>query len=489
MGVLYVVMCLSLWTMGIVFLVYGVRRNFWIAMTLLTGGMASFVFWIHLTIMPRILSMDILSPFWSGWLYDITVAAMTIYFYAFPFAAAMGGLWLGALRSRKARLLATAAMALPSAGLFFLHLQQGAWNSFTVSDFRWWSGICFLFGAVMYAVSVMREADSYEKRSKRRVAVLFTIGTLWAFVSDFIGFRELTLREWSFELESNGTWQLNVIVIMALVSAIIYSTAKYGFLGVKLRLERERLDSSMRALTMGVSILNHSIKNEIQKINYLTEKTQDYIAAGQLERSQQTIEQVHAVTAHLLSMVGRIKDKADDMVLKEEAVSVDTLLAGVLRSMAPIMEQRSVRVELNMEEGGELLCDAMHLAETLSNLIHNAVDAMAETGGALRIRSFRLKKHYILEVKDSGSGIPKEHLARIFEPFYTTKKNTANHGLGLSYCLSVMRKHGGDLRIEESELGKGTTIWLMLPAKRYAAHRGVSVHPAASLLQVDISEA
>nr|WP_306812793.1 ATP-binding protein [Paenibacillus soyae] len=123
------------------------------------------------------------------------------------------------------------------------------------------------------------------------------------------------------------------------------------------------------------------------------------------------------------------------------------------------------------------------MAETLSNLVHNAVDAMEETGGLLRIRSFKFKKHYVLEVKDNGSGIPKEHLARIFEPFYTTKKNTANHGLGLSYCVSVMRKHGGDLRIEESEAGKGTAIWLMFPVKRYTAMPATGVgQPAASVL-------
>ncbi|MCR2804124.1 sensor histidine kinase [Paenibacillus soyae] len=483
MEALYVLMFASMWTMGVVFLIYGFKKNFWIAMTLLTGGTASFAFSIHLAFMPLLLPLDVLTPFWSGLIYQVSVVAMSVYFYAFPFAAGMGGLWLGAVRSLPVKVLITAVMATPSVWLFVSHLQQDPWNSFTVGDFRWWSGFCFLFGGVMYAIAFIREPDSYLKRGKRRVAALFSTGTLWAFVSDFVGFRTLVMGEWSFELESNGTWQLNAIVILALVAGIIYSAAKYGILGVKVKLEKERLDSSMRALTMGVSILNHSIKNEIQKINYLTEKTQGYIQSGQLEKSQQTIEQVHAVTAHLLSMVGRIKDKADDIVLKEEAVSVDGLLAAVLKSMMPILESRAVKVELKQEDGGELVCDAMHMAETLSNLVHNAVDAMEETGGLLRIRSFKFKKHYVLEVKDNGSGIPKEHLARIFEPFYTTKKNTANHGLGLSYCVSVMRKHGGDLRIEESEAGKGTAIWLMFPVKRYTAMPATGVgQPAASVL-------
>lgn len=468
MEALYVLMFLSMWTLGVVFIIYGFRKNLWIAMTLFTGGMASFAFSVHLTIMP-VLPDRFLSPFWSETLYHVTVAAMHIYFYAFPFAACMGGLWMGAIRSRPALILLSALIALPSAGLFISHLASGPWNSFEVRELRWWSGFCFLLGSVSYVLAFLFEKDGYLRRGKRRVAILFSAGTLWAFVTDFIGFRRLRLGEWSFELESNGTWQLNVVVILGLVTAIIYFTLKYGFLGVKLRLERERHDSSMRALTMGVSILNHSIKNEIQKINYLTEKTQGYLKAGQLEKSEKTIEQVHAVTAHLLSMVGRIKEKAEDIALKEQPVSVNGLLTESLKSMLPVLERRSIHVIVKQEEDGVLVCDAMHLAETLSNLAHNAVDAMEEGHGILALRTFHSKRHFIIEVKDNGSGIPKEHQAKIFEPFYTTKKNTANHGLGLSYCLSVMRKHGGDLTIESTETGKGTTLWLRFPIRRYTA--------------------
>lgn len=484
----YIVMFLSLWTMGAVLLFYNLRKNVWIAMTVITSGLGSFAVSVHLSIMPYILPLDILSPFWSTAIYRISVTAMTIYFYFFPYAGFMGGLWLGALRTFRGRMLLSLGMALPTVWLYAEHVLREPWNYFAVSGFRWWSGCCILLGSVMYVLAVYREKDMYAKRSKRRVAFLFTSGILWGFTADFIGFRSLTMKEWSFELESNGLWHLNVIIVLGLVVAVLIYTLKYGFLGIKFKIEREKLDSSMRALTMGVSILNHSIKNEIQKINYLTEKTQGYIESGHRDKSLQSLVQIHAVSAHLLGMVGRIKEKADDIALKEERISIEGLQAAALTSMLPIIEERSIKVDLRQETGGELLCDAMHLKETLSNLIHNAVDAMTsgEGGGTLTLRAFRTKKFFVFEVKDSGCGIPKEQLNRIFEPFYTTKKNSRNYGLGLSYCISVMRKHGGNLVIADTEPGKGTSIWLQFPIRRFKdmpqtpgrnAARGLSERP------------
>ncbi|MCA0757342.1 HAMP domain-containing histidine kinase [Paenibacillus sp. N4] len=467
MGLLYILMFLSLWAMGIVFLVYSFKTNFWIGMTLIIGGMSSFTFSIHLVIVPFLQTYGWLSPIMSGALFELSAAAMNMYFYFFPFAACMGGLWIGALPSDKKRLLLSLLLAVPAAVLFTLHLLREPWSAFDVGTFRWWSGLYFVSGYAFYHIAFAREKDGYERRNKKRVAILFSFGTLWAFVSDYIGFVSLTMEEWRFDLVSNGTWKLNAVIILGLIAVIIYYTIKHGFLGIKLRIERERLDYSMRALTMGVSILNHSIKNEIQKINYLTEKTQGFIHAGQTDKSLHTIDQIHSVTAHLLDMVGRIKEKADDIVLSEGSVRVKELFAAVLLPMQPLLERRSVEVVQIQDEGGELTCDLLHLKETLSNLVHNAVDAMEEQGGTITLRAMKSKRHFIIEVKDTGCGIPKEQLGKIFEPFYTTKKNSSNHGLGLSYCMSVMRKHGGSLEIADTETGKGTSVMLHFPIRRY----------------------
>ncbi|MDQ8739032.1 hypothetical protein [Paenibacillus sp. LHD-38] len=145
MGLLYILMFLSLWSMGIVFLVYSFKSNFWIGMTLIIGGMSSFAFSVHLVIIPFLQPYGRLSPFVSTAIFQLSAAAMNVYFYFFPFAACMGGLWIGAVPSDKKRLLLSLLLAIPAAMLFTVHLLREPWSTFDVSTFRWWSGFYWLF--------------------------------------------------------------------------------------------------------------------------------------------------------------------------------------------------------------------------------------------------------------------------------------------------------------------------------------------------------
>jgi two-component system NtrC family sensor kinase len=69
----------------------------------------------------------------------------------------------------------------------------------------------------------------------------------------------------------------------------------------------------------------------------------------------------------------------------------------------------------------------------------------------------------LVEIKDSGHGIPPEHLTKIFEPFFTTKEVGKGTGLGLAVCYGILTEHGGRLDVQ-SAVGVGTTITISLPA-------------------------
>jgi signal transduction histidine kinase len=68
----------------------------------------------------------------------------------------------------------------------------------------------------------------------------------------------------------------------------------------------------------------------------------------------------------------------------------------------------------------------------------------------------------VIEVEDSGSGIPTENMSRIFEPFFTTKEVGKGTGLGLAVCYGIVSEHGGRLTVR-SNVGKGTTFGIYLP--------------------------
>ncbi|MES1255991.1 MAG: ATP-binding protein, partial [Acidobacteriota bacterium] len=107
------------------------------------------------------------------------------------------------------------------------------------------------------------------------------------------------------------------------------------------------------------------------------------------------------------------------------------------------------------------------------NLFLNARDAMPK-GGWLMVSSRADGEQAVIEVSDTGSGIPSEHLARIYDPFFTTKAIGRGTGLGLSITYGIVHEHEGTIHCE-STLGKGTRFILSLPrAEQFQQLRGAA---------------
>ena len=118
--------------------------------------------------------------------------------------------------------------------------------------------------------------------------------------------------------------------------------------------------------------------------------------------------------------------------------------------------------------------DAKQIRQVIDNILHNALEATPEGGviavdaqevsvdakNALKLQDGRYIR---ITIKDSGHGIRKEDLPRIFDPYFTTKKTGARKGLGLPMCQSLLRHHKGGIAVE-SEWGKGAAFHLYLPA-------------------------
>jgi two-component system sporulation sensor kinase A len=126
----------------------------------------------------------------------------------------------------------------------------------------------------------------------------------------------------------------------------------------------------------------------------------------------------------------------------------------------PLATSQRVRLQLEgMEHLGTVPFHASTLRRALLNLVQNALDAMPQ-GGTLTLRGEGTTTQVQLQVRDTGSGIPAEQLAHIFEPLYTTKPEGT--GLGLYLMQEIMAAHGGRVTVE-SVVGQGTTFTLTLP--------------------------
>jgi len=102
------------------------------------------------------------------------------------------------------------------------------------------------------------------------------------------------------------------------------------------------------------------------------------------------------------------------------------------------------------------------------NLLVNAIQSLDESGngaGRIFLRTGRQGDQGWIEIEDNGRGIAPENLARIFEPFYTTRAIGRGTGLGLSSAWGIVRMHGGRIDVR-SELGKGSAFRIWLPLAR-----------------------
>src|SRR5258708_12506840 len=138
------------------------------------------------------------------------------------------------------------------------------------------------------------------------------------------------------------------------------------------------------------------------------------------------------------------------------------VLAEVLRFQTQELDNRGIRVEVDTPSSFPILfAHRAQLKQVFFNLIKNAMEAM-QPGGKLHIKSQADDESIYLRFCATGSGIRQEDLARIFEPYHTTKQN--GHGLGLMIVQRIMREHGGQVGVESKE-GVGTSITLQFPQK------------------------
>ena len=116
-------------------------------------------------------------------------------------------------------------------------------------------------------------------------------------------------------------------------------------------------------------------------------------------------------------------------------------------------------VAYTVPEDMTLTVDPSLINQVMINLLRNALDAIPAEGGSVKVVLSISDSRPYLTVTDNGSGIPESVMDSLFTPFFTTKPNGS--GVGLAICRQIIRKHGGDIRIQ-SRLGKGTTVAITL---------------------------
>jgi two-component system, NtrC family, sensor kinase len=184
-------------------------------------------------------------------------------------------------------------------------------------------------------------------------------------------------------------------------------------------------------------------------------------------------DQVTRITGFVEEMLAETRSASQF----RSAVRINELLEQILLFMEQHLERHAIRIERTLDpEVPEIRANPQQLQQVFLNLLNNSCDAMP-SGGTIRIEtaveSDRQGKLVAVSVADTGTGIPEEKQARIFEPFFSTKDLRRGAGLGLGIAATIIRQHHGTIALQSAP-GLGTKFTLRFPAAGSGTEEAVS---------------
>lgn len=235
---------------------------------------------------------------------------------------------------------------------------------------------------------------------------------------------------------------------------------------------QERLIRSARLASMGelAAGVAHEINNPLAGVLTYLKLIQRKLAADQVPRDdlakfRQYLQTMEQETIRCADIVKNLLEFARPSEPSITPLSVEEVIKKSLFLVRHQIALQNINVVERYEEGlPPIMADNKQMQQVLLNLVINAAQAMPE-GGELCISAYHAHDrdgHVVIEIQDTGVGIPPENLPRVFDPFFTTKSNQKGTGLGLSVVSSIVAKHGGRIDVE-SMVGKGSTFRVFMP--------------------------
>jgi signal transduction histidine kinase len=213
----------------------------------------------------------------------------------------------------------------------------------------------------------------------------------------------------------------------------------------------------------------HEVNNPLASISSLVQS----LLSGENDQNRQTT--LHTILSQITRISGTLKDLvnfARPSTTQRKAVNLNDLITEALRLVTYNKRFRAIRIEPDLAADlRPVFADDNEIQQVLLNLLFNAADASNGDGSRIRVITENLPdqqnkgsaRGVVLRIIDNGAGIPAENLNRVFDPFFTTKPAGSGVGLGLSLCQRIILSNRGSIRVE-SEVGKGTTVTIALPA-------------------------
>ena len=222
-----------------------------------------------------------------------------------------------------------------------------------------------------------------------------------------------------------------------------------------LTLQTEKLAAAGRL----VRTLAHEVRNPLNNISLSADQLIQEIKD---EESQLYLDVIRRNSARISTIITELLNSSRPSEIELSSTSIQELLQEVIDQAADSMQLKNVELIVNFpQQPFHVLADRSKLKIAFMNLVVNAIEAMEQVENASLLLSLSSGENQVVcEVTDNGCGIPAENLGRLFEPYYTSKRN--GMGLGLASTMNIIQSHKGYIEVH-SKPGKGTTFLVHLP--------------------------
>ncbi|MFQ5328798.1 MAG: ATP-binding protein [Thermodesulfobacteriota bacterium] len=225
--------------------------------------------------------------------------------------------------------------------------------------------------------------------------------------------------------------------------------------------------ASLGEIAAGIA---HELNNRLVPILSYSEMLQNGLATDKREKM---VESIYTSAMGCQHIIRSMLDFARPRSQARSPVNINDLLFQSLNLLAYKMESSGIVVTTDFAQ--TLPCamaDPHQLEQVFINILHNAIQSM-DGRGAVTVSSRHSGDSIVITLADTGCGIPESCIARVFDPFFSTKEVGKGTGLGLSVSYSIIKSHDGDMSVV-SRVGEGTTFTIEMPVAREAIAVGGS---------------
>ena len=221
--------------------------------------------------------------------------------------------------------------------------------------------------------------------------------------------------------------------------------------------QRSFVDSAAHELQTPLTVLRGNLEVSLQKMRTAEEYREALIT------NLEQVERLMALTKSLLTLARFAGDRPP---VRLAPLALEPMLRDLIEDLVPLADDRMIRLTLECEPVLPVQGDAQKLKQLIINLLDNAM-RYTDPGGAVAVRLSGTPDEVCIAVQDTGQGIEAAHLPHLFERFYrvdhSRTRDVGGTGLGLSIVKEIADSHKGSIQVE-SEVGKGSTFTLALPA-------------------------